>query len=272
MHLPATDTSLTPPPAGSFMLLFRFSRFAGPHLHHAPLHHPDFLQPSSSNIIEQSLHSAGVSMLDASSMVPSSSSSSDYQLGGDMMSMYHHHPHDHYQDMGPYDYGGYTPDVVVPSEVKTEPSSSASSKNGKKQSAGQNGTGRVGKSRGRGIFPKQATNRLRQWLFQNLTVGIDWFIRSDFCSKFMFWLHSQKSLVSLSLSVIVITHCPKVSSHHLHLSLFLSSFYSYHLSLFSLGASHHKRSEYMEGSTHFEPHPSYSRRRILGMRIQRRRP
>lgn len=86
------------------------------------------------------------------------------------MSMYSHDPSVYHQDMGPYDYGDYgTPDVVMMnSEIKNE--NSASSKNGGKKQPGTPNGGRVGKSRGRGIFPKTATNRLRQWLFQNLTV------------------------------------------------------------------------------------------------------
>ncbi|UMM32459.1 hypothetical protein L5515_006240 [Caenorhabditis briggsae] len=134
----------------------------------------DFLlPPPPQNIIEQSLHCAGVSMLDAS-LIPPSSSSSASEYHGDMMShMYSHHDVYHHQDMAYTDYGDYgTPDVVMmsSSDVKMEDAASVSSSKsgGKKQQLGTP-NGRVGKSRGRGIFPKTATNRLRQWLFQNLT-------------------------------------------------------------------------------------------------------
>lgn len=130
-------------------------------------------------------------MLDAS-LVPPSSSSSEYH--GDMMSMYPHDPTTMYhQELGgPYDFGDYgTPDVVMmDADVKNinlAPSSASSSSSSKNKPSTPNG-GRIGKSRGRGIFPKQATNRLRQWLFQNLTVRSFLFENDVFLvySQFMF--------------------------------------------------------------------------------------
>uniref|UniRef100_A0A8R1HI83 Homeobox protein unc-62 n=1 Tax=Caenorhabditis japonica TaxID=281687 RepID=A0A8R1HI83_CAEJA len=160
-------------------------------LHH---HHLEFLPPPpptiATNIIEQSLHCAGVSMLDASLIPPSSSTASGADYTCDMMSVYHHDP---------YGYGyatPYTPDVVAQQstcEVKVEPGSSSSgsssscsaaTKNGgdefsvcgSNDDGGResvlsdtNGGGHHHKRKVPKVFSKEAITKFRAWLFQNLT-------------------------------------------------------------------------------------------------------
>lgn len=119
-----------------------------------PVHHivsgadlrlgPDVADMHSSGILDECLHSAGVLM--------------DYSAGG-------YKSYDgYYYDDGQQQYaippGGHPTDPPQ----RPSPQPSRATKNGGGGSAASN-------SKKRGIFPKQATNILRAWLFQHLTVS-----------------------------------------------------------------------------------------------------